>query len=179
MNPVDQAVLELMQSIHHPILEEIMLIITHAASYTILFLILLLLIYSKKKELSLNMFVGLLIEGIIIIILKGAITRPRPMTRNLSPKTSFPSGHSSRSAYLAFLFQREWNLKILWFSLASLVIFSRLYLQVHYFTDVVGGAIIGYLIYLLVMKYDLGVRAYRKTVKRAPFIKKIINLEEH
>lgn len=178
MNPVDKAVLELMQNIHHPILEELMLIITHAASYTVLFLIILLLVYLRRKELSSNMLIGLLIEGIIIVTLKGITARPRPLIRNLSPNASFPSGHTSRSTYLAFLFEREWSKKLIWFSLASLVIFSRLYLQVHYFTDIFGGIVVGYFVYWLVIKYELGLRAYEKISEKIPLIEKLFESEE-
>ncbi len=162
MNAVDQAVLELMQSIQHPVLDELMLIITHAVSYPVLLLVLILLIYMKKEKMSIKMFIGLLIEATVIIAIKNITARPRPTPRGLNPKAAFPSGHSSRSTYLALLFSEKWNKKIIWFSLAALVMFSRLYLQVHHLTDIIGGIAVGSLVYWLVSKYELDTRIQEK-----------------
>ena len=60
---------------------------------------------------------------------------------------SFPSGHSA-SSFCAFtvLF---WTCPVwMWLPalfLASTIAFSRMYLRVHYFTDVMGGIILGIL----------------------------------
>ena len=59
---------------------------------------------------------------------------------------SFPSGHTACSfaaayAYYRCLQQKKWGIPAL--LLAGLIGFSRLYVGVHYPTDVIGGAIIG------------------------------------
>jgi len=86
-------------------------------------------------------------------LLKGLFARPRPsFAEPLLPESgySFPSGHAMQSlilygmlAYFAVLTLRSWRAKTaVVFGLALLVIligFSRLYLGVHYFSDVVAG----------------------------------------
>lgn len=87
-------------------------------------------------------------------LLKGLFARPRPsLAEPLLPESgySFPSGHAMQSLilygmlayFLAVLALRSWRAKTaVVFGLALLVIligFSRLYLGVHYFSDVVAG----------------------------------------
>jgi len=174
MNVVDRAALELIQDIQHPILDEVALLISHSTSYAVLFLIWILLIHFKKNELSLNMLTGLIIEGAITLTLKTVIGRPRPISRDLRPNMSFPSGHTSRSTYLALLFNNRWSKKLLWFSLASMSIFSRIYLRVHHFTDILGGIAVGYFAYWIVMKYKLGEKVYEKIYEKIPVVKDIL-----
>lgn len=97
-------------------------------------------------------------------ILKPVIARVRPFDVNtaisiLIPRPgdfSFPSGHTAASftAVAALYFAGE---KKLWkpaLVLAALIAFSRLYLYVHYPTDILGGmaagVIAGYMGYLIV-----------------------------
>ena len=90
--------------------------------------------------------------------LKLLIARNRPVIENrlvVESGFSFPSGHTSIafSAFLILAILVHYNPKIQYFPKAILlfscilfpflVAFSRLYLGVHYFTDVVAGAIVG------------------------------------
>jgi undecaprenyl-diphosphatase len=74
---------------------------------------------------------------------------------------SFPSSHASSSFFaasvLSYFHLKNKNKKkktsrinlnwpILYYSIAALISYSRIYLGVHYFTDVVVGAIIGILL---------------------------------
>jgi len=81
----------------------------------------------------------------VVGFLKMIIARPRPFEGFESAFYSFPSGHaaiafSSIPAFKNFP-------KPLFYSLIAFAVFvavSRLYLQVHYFSDVVFGSVIGY-----------------------------------
>jgi membrane-associated phospholipid phosphatase len=68
--------------------------------------------------------------------------RPRPLRRPLT--SSFPSGHST-SAFCAaaLLSDGDPALRPLYYGLALLVGWSRVYVRVHHASDVVGGMAIG------------------------------------
>ncbi|HSN58665.1 MAG TPA: phosphatase PAP2 family protein [Clostridiaceae bacterium] len=85
-------------------------------------------------------------------LLKNIIQRPRPFAQFASiqplipePSSfSFPSGHTGSSFAAATVIAR--NLKkaaVPALALAAAVAFSRLYLMVHYPTDILGGIILG------------------------------------
>ena len=86
------------------------------------------------------------------LTLKPLIARIRPFDVNtlvtllIAPPTdySFPSGHSMASfAAATTLWHTDRRFGLAAFVLAALIAFSRLYLYVHYPTDVLGGTIIG------------------------------------
>jgi len=57
---------------------------------------------------------------------------------------SFPSGHSAAAFAGAWLLRRQYpRLTALWYAIAALVGFSRIYLGAHYPGDVVSGALSG------------------------------------
>lgn len=62
---------------------------------------------------------------------------------------SFPSGHAATSFALAsILVYFDKKRKYLYFITAFLIVYSRIYLGVHYFFDIIVGALLGYLIAL-------------------------------
>ncbi len=94
--------------------------------------------------------IGVLITN---VLLKNAAARPRPYTllNDLTilisaPRDySFPSGHTCMSVAaagtLVGLADRKWA--IAGCVLAALIAFSRMYVGVHYPTDILGGALVG------------------------------------
>ena len=89
------------------------------------------------------------------VILKPLIGRPRPVDvlplfdTGLVPRPngqSFPSGHTTSSfaaATAIFGVNKKWGL--LAYAVAALIAFSRMYLFVHYPTDILGGIVLGVL----------------------------------
>jgi hypothetical protein len=90
-----------------------------------------------------------------LLILKNVIARPRPCWINTEmemlvkvPKDySFPSGHTlSGVASALIIFKADRLIGIPALILAAVIAFSRLYLYVHFPTDVIAGAVLGILL---------------------------------
>ena len=113
-----------------------------------------------KKYRRCGAFVGIgLLLGFLFgnVLLKNIIARPRPcwLFENVEmliaiPKDfSFPSGHTLSSFIAAFVMLRaDKRIGIPAIVLALLMAFSRLYLFVHFPTDVLGAIILAAMIYL-------------------------------
>ena len=118
-------------------------------------LTIILLILIKNKKIGLSIFSNLAIITILNQLLKRILQRPRPTEYRIIEETgySFPSGHSMISmafyGYLIYLiYKYVKNKYIKWISIVLLSILicsigiSRIYLGVHYTSDVLGGFLI-------------------------------------
>lgn len=115
-----------------------------------------LLVYKKYPQV-IGFWTALFGGEILVLIGKEFLNKSRPINQVVSVfenSSSFPSGHATLAiilyGFLAFLVYR--NIKTIWgkvllvFSTILFVIligFSRLYLGVHYFSDVLGGYVLG------------------------------------
>jgi undecaprenyl-diphosphatase len=86
---------------------------------------------------------------------KVIVPRHRPFEHQLGPPSdthSFPSGHSATSfACATVLSYYAPRLRVLFYVLASLIAFSRVYDGMHYPTDVLAGALLGVLVGLALL----------------------------
>ncbi|MEK6816354.1 MAG: phosphatase PAP2 family protein [Nanoarchaeota archaeon] len=117
-------------------------------------LIIVALWFSKKREYIIPLALGSLATLVFCYGLKMAVARPRPyeslgfvpLVAHFSSK-SFPSLHASMSfSALPVLAKVFSGLRYFWVLAISLVAFSRVYLGVHYLSDVIAGGMIGYAI---------------------------------
>lgn len=146
--------------LHCGFLDGIMPVVTKLGDAGIFWILLsvVLLLIPKYRKAGLSMGIALLI-GLVVcnITLKPLIARPRPYDYQLTHfgKTielliaaphdfSFPSGHtlaSFEAATALLLHDRKWGICAI--VLASVIAFSRLYLYVHYPTDVLFALVMG------------------------------------
>ncbi|XP_046567478.1 phospholipid phosphatase 6-like [Haliotis rubra] len=112
----------------------------------------------EDVELSVNLFLALIFDLVIVALLKMLVQRPRPSNNQMDmfatvsiDNYSFPSGHTTRAAMLACFYiervlinQLPMTLIVTWSACVSL---SRVMLGRHYVLDVLSGCLIGVLEY--------------------------------
>jgi undecaprenyl-diphosphatase len=104
----------------------------------------------KIRAMAAILLIGLLLGYLVMNDLKNVAERLRPddprITNYLiSASYSFPSGHALLTFLAASIIGGflGWKFRLAGYFAASLVAISRLYLGVHYATDVLAGALIG------------------------------------
>ena len=151
------------QSLHNPILDKIVVVITSLGNAGIFWILLTLvmLIVCKDKKVAWTSALALLFSLLVInIFLKNTVMRARPcwiddtiplLVKN--PKDySFPSGHSSASfasAVSIVQYAKYRKQGIAAVILAALIAVSRMYVFVHFPTDVFVGTILGIIVAIL------------------------------
>ncbi|MBE6877364.1 MAG: phosphatase PAP2 family protein [Ruminococcus sp.] len=133
-------------------------VITHLGSAGIIWILwaFVLICIRKYRICGIKMLAGMF-TGLIIgnFILKNLVARDRPcwidtdilMLISVPQDYSFPSGHTLASTISAvILMQEDKKLGIPAVILAVLIAFSRMYLFVHFPTDILGGLILGLII---------------------------------
>lgn len=114
-----------------------------------------LFIIIKNKKIGLSIIMNIAIIAILNQVLKRILQRPRPTEFRIIEETgySFPSGHSMVSMafygyliYLIYKYIKNKYVKCIAIVLLSILIcsigISRIYLGVHYTSDVLGGFLI-------------------------------------
>ena len=154
---IDNRVLERIGRIHKPALNRIMITASRAGNFgTIWWAICLpFLIRPEWRATGFNIVFGLALAHLMgEIIIKHIVKRVRPC-HHLGDEEqlidrprfySFPSGHTTASfavVGIALLRGRPITFMPI-LLLAMLIGFSRIYLRVHYLTDVVAGAVLGF-----------------------------------
>ncbi|MBQ9833937.1 MAG: phosphatase PAP2 family protein [Bacilli bacterium] len=150
---IDFAIIDFIDKIRNNNLTFILKIITFLGGtiFLILFSISLLFILKNNKE-KINLSKNLIIITLLNIFLKNIIKRNRPLgiALILEDSYSFPSGHAmiSSAFYLHLINIIKNNLPnnllktsliIITYILIISICFSRIYLGVHYFSDVICG----------------------------------------
>lgn len=153
---IEFAILDMIQNIRTPIGDTLMPYISMLANAGIIWILLaiILIIVPGTRKHGVVLVIALLINAILCnVILKNVFQRTRPCDINTAIKLltarpvdySFPSGHTSVSfAAVSSLFfsgeRRIWKPALV---LAVLIAFSRMYLYVHFPTDILGGIVVG------------------------------------
>lgn len=166
---IELSILDWIQTLHTPFLDKIMVFITRLGDAGIIWIVLsiVLLLIPKTRKSGAVMVVALVVDVLLCnIVLKNLVARTRPYDVNTGVHLlvaklhdySFPSGHTAASfASVTTLYlageKKLWKFALV---LACLIAISRLYLYVHYPTDVFGGILFGVI---------SGYLGYRKVLK--------------
>lgn len=157
-----------------PLLDQFFVTITKLGDGALwVVLVILLLLFKKTRFMGFGMLLALLIGFLSFETIKFLVGRVRPYVAYgfdiliKAPRgSSFPSGHTTMSFSFATSFfllaRREWERILRWFVLilAVLISFSRLYLFVHYPSDVLVGLLLG------ILSGYLGVKIARTLLER-------------
>lgn len=157
-NNMEMKILDLIQKLRIPPLDTFFTIFTRVGDHGEIWLaIFLVLLFTKKyRRVAIFALVAMAVELLMVEgLIKNIFERPRPFLLNENIQLlikaphgySFPSGHTASSfAFASVLFLNRVPFRKTIMTLAALMGFSRLYLYVHYPTDVIAGALLGILI---------------------------------
>ena len=166
----------LQESVRNPILDNIMIFITSLGNGGMIWIAATIVLLIPKKTRKAGIMSAVALLGSLIInnnIVKNIVQRPRPFVtftdlQIIIPtpsEFSFPSGHTSSSFAAAAVFYRHLpkKLGLPAVILAGLIGFSRLYVGVHYPTDVIAGVLMGILLsYMAEYLVNLFVKKLKK-----------------
>lgn len=153
---IEIQILDWIQNIRTPFLDMVVPFISQLGNAGIIWIVLaaLMLLIPKTRRSGLILALALIADLILCnVILKNLIARTRPYDVNTAVNLliakpvdySFPSGHTAASfASVTALYlageKKLWKLALI---PAVLIAFTRMYLYVHYPTDILGGIDVG------------------------------------
>ena len=162
MTNIDFNILYAIQNIRTPFLDKFFVTITSIpGNYGQMWVVLgiILLIFKKTRKCGITIILSyLMVYGLGQYVLKDLIARPRPchIDQTIELLISRPSSYSCPSTHSGwafagaasvFLYNKKLGIPVIVF--AFLIAFSRLYLFVHFPSDVLFGIVIGILFALL------------------------------
>jgi len=177
----NEPTLHFFRGLKHPLLDSLMLAITYLGEKKVLFpvvgIVFIWLGMLRYWRTAMHWLGLAVLTAATIVLSKHWVASVRPMGLVLqNHEYSFPSGHTALAVaiygFLAVLFAqalgrvaRKWIIYAV-SSLIMLIIVSRLYLSAHWFTDILGGLLVGLVCLMLVtLSY------YRQEVPKLPKLK--------
>lgn len=181
---LDEAILLWVQNnLRRDWLNPIVLFITNLGTAGFLWICISIYLCLDKKRRKIGLTCGLALVLYLLvgnILCKNIFHRPRPFAAieglnalgRLPRGYSFPSGHTGSSFAVSFILYVLMGEKkgLIFLILAGLIGLSRIYIGVHYLSDVIFGAILGIGIGILSMKIVYEVMVRKKKTKRKPKI---------
>lgn len=142
-------------SYHNIFLNNLALLICYlGVTYVGILIAIFLMIFGdkKSKKISIILLVSIILTYYITGMIKYAFLRPRPFTQltdyvllTTAADPSFPSGHTSNATAIFYILATEYNRY--WLLIIPVIVgLSRIYVGVHYPSDVLFGFIIGFVI---------------------------------
>lgn len=141
---------------HHPVVDVVMhglSIIGRGSSVWLAITIALILLKRLQWRASVQVFAAIALALVMTdLIIKPVVARARPFEGAVAVRVidrrpltySFPSGHAAGSFASAAALSQVWLPgRVVFWTLATLISVSRIYVGVHYPLDVLGGALLG------------------------------------
>ncbi len=185
----DIVIIKFIESLRNSYLNYVFLSIVFASNTLIIFFFLSVLFLWKenKRKYIFPLWLTMFFSVIVSFLLKILIKRPRPFQQEIVSilqtsfyfikdnfntwNFSFPSFKTMLVFAALPLLNKEFRkFRYVWVIFACLVGVSRAYLGVHYLSDVLSGAVIGYLMgYLILLieeKYKIGLKLIKKSANK-------------
>jgi len=163
---IDCMILRFMESVHNPLTDSIFSFITWLGDDGKLWIglaLILIAFFPKHRKTGIAMIIGLIVFHFLCNgFLKDLFGRPRPYVLmpdilnsipdiDIPSSYSMPSGHTMMSFVCAEILGKNIpKMKLPAYIAAVLMGLSRIYLLVHYPTDVIVGAVLGVLLAMLI-----------------------------
>lgn len=157
-------ILWIQNHIRHEKMNKIWQYITHLSDGGCFWIIIniILFINISTRTIGYKAFLAMIFQAILVnFIIKVLTNRSRPFEVNQAIKPigripkdrSFPSGHTSVAFTSAFIYLQTLPL---WIGITALIIacliaFSRMYLGVHFLTDIIGGVLVAACVAIFVL----------------------------
>ena len=141
---------------HSALTDALALTLSGIGRWGLIWFVISIILFAREEERDHWFFFPMIVAGVISgflseFLLKFLVARPRPtplmgaMVVSPMGNYSFPSTHATLAFAFAYILSREEpRLRVWFYLLAVLIALSRMYLGVHYFSDVLAGAILGH-----------------------------------
>lgn len=173
---MDAALFTLINGTHSPALDDAMLLASAVGGAGFVWLVIAAIaaVFPARRMAAWRVVLAIAVASVVVDgVIKRVVYRPRPFETvpearliDQRPLTSsFPSGHATRAFAGALAVSRlipSWQPA--WWLVATLVAVSRVYVGVHWPSDVVAGALLG----LAVAWFTLGGRAVVRWPRTVP-----------
>jgi len=157
----------------YPILDSLAIFFAKRFDYLLFFLIVLFLLKNFKKYYSViakMILAGILARLVFVEVIRLFIEKSRPFVENKVnlifnyPNTlSFPSGHASfyfAMSTVVLLYYKKahprpkfwWGAGLLFFIISFLISLSRVFVGIHWPSDILGGAVVGVISGIIILR---------------------------
>ena len=167
----DDVVSQFFKTLRNPVFDWFAVFVHYGLYFAGVIAFVLVLYVVKKRKESFMLLNALIFNSLFVYTIKQIIRRLRPevlFDLLFLDRFSFPSGHTSIAFVIAttMSYYSKKSNKIILFILAVLVGLSRIYIQAHYMTDVLFGALLGVFTSIFIRKYEKVILKWERKISK-------------